>query len=85
MAVQKFRNKIDEIDRQIIRIIAKRISAVKEIYYYKKKNKIKIFDSNREKEVLANVRKQASRLKISKRLSEDIFKRLIKESHRIEK
>ncbi|MGC8573839.1 MAG: chorismate mutase [Caldisphaera sp.] len=46
------RNKIDEIDKQIINLLDERVSICKEIGKIKKIKKIKITDKSREKEIL---------------------------------
>ena len=49
------RNKIDGYDREIIRLIEKRMDAVHKVAEYKIRNGIDIFDGNRENEVLNKV------------------------------
>lgn len=47
------RNKIDEIDKQIISLLDERMSVCREIGKIKKLNKIKITDKKREMEILS--------------------------------
>lgn len=85
MGIKKLRFKIDSIDNKIIKLLAERADVVKEIYSYKRKNKIPLFDGKREKQILDNTQKKAGQLKVSRLLAEDIFKRILKESHKIKK
>lgn len=48
----QYRNEIDEIDEQIMRLFEKRMMLVMEIAEYKKENNIPIFNKNRENEVI---------------------------------
>lgn len=50
--LQNLRNKIDNIDKDIVKLIEKRMKISYEIGQYKKENNIPIFDEKREKEVL---------------------------------
>ncbi len=70
--LKKFRQEIDEIDRELLAIMAKRVNLVREIGKVKKENNINPLDSKRWKEVLE------SRLSIAKslNLSEEFIKNL---------
>ncbi len=50
--LQNLRNEIDNIDKDIVKLIEKRMKISYEIGQYKKENNIPIFDEKREKEVL---------------------------------
>ncbi len=52
MKLLELRNRIDEIDKDILRLLELRFQVVKEIGAYKKLNNLPILDANREKEVL---------------------------------
>jgi monofunctional chorismate mutase len=52
MKLLELRNRIDEIDKDILRLLELRFQVVKEIGAYKKANNLPILDANREKEVL---------------------------------
>ena len=78
------RRNIDKLDRQIIKLIAQRLNVVKKIGETKMRQKVKVFDKNREIEVLARVKKLAKVSEIDPRFIERIFKLIIKASKRIQ-
>jgi chorismate mutase len=84
MELEKLRKEIDEIDTRIIGLLFERIKKVRSVAEYKKKNKILILDKKREKEILSSKKKIAGKIGIREKYVEDIFKRMIKESHNIE-
>jgi chorismate mutase/prephenate dehydratase len=53
--MKKFREKIDTIDENIVKLLNERAKAALEIGKYKKEKKINVVDFHREKEVIANV------------------------------
>ena len=71
------RKKIDKIDKEINKLIEKRLECAKEIGKYKKKNKMRIVDIKREKEVLGNRVKQS---KLDKGFTKKLFSLIIKKS-----
>jgi chorismate mutase/prephenate dehydrogenase len=83
MKIQKLRKDIDDIDQNLVLLLAKRISLIKKVYEFKQKNKIKLFDKKREKQILTEQSRLANKLKINKKLVSDVFKRILKESHNI--
>lgn len=54
-ALTRAREKIDHIDREIIALLEKRMSAVSEVTAYKAQTKKAVLDTSREETVLANV------------------------------
>lgn len=54
----KTRQKIDEIDAQLVKLLEKRMIAVTEVIRIKKENKIDILDNTREEQVLEKVRQR---------------------------
>lgn len=52
MSIEKLRNEIDLVDRQIIELFEKRMKIAGEIAEYKKENSLPVFDEKREKEIL---------------------------------
>lgn len=51
--MDRYRDKIDEIDQKMGELFSLRMDLVKEILTYKKAHELPIFDFDREKEVLA--------------------------------
>jgi chorismate mutase len=75
------RKKIDKIDRTIIENLIKRFDVVKKIGKEKKKLKIGITDTEREKEIFENI------FRISKRYRNEInkiYRTIVKESKKLE-
>jgi monofunctional chorismate mutase len=63
---EELRREIDEIDRELMRLFEKRMQVSEEIAQYKFSRDIAVFDSSREKEVIAKnvslIEKQELRL-----------------------
>lgn len=55
MDLEKIRQEIDVIDRQLVRLLEDRMALVSQVATYKKKNAIPIFDPRREEELLEKV------------------------------
>ena len=53
--LQDFRNKIDEIDDNIVKLLLERFTVVKDIAEYKKQHGLKILQKNREAEILQKI------------------------------
>lgn len=85
MDLLEIRKKLDVLDTKLIKILAERMSYIPQVAEYKKENKIKRFQKDREKEIFENLRNKAVELDLNPELLEDLFKRIIKESHRIER
>lgn len=78
--LEKIREKIDQIDQQIVQNLADRFALVKELAPYKNPNSIE--DKKREKQILSAVKKQAKSLNLNKKLVKIIFKKTIKYSNK---
>jgi chorismate mutase len=85
MSLAKFRKEIEQINSQILRILAKRNKISKKVGKYKKQYGLKITDKKKEKEIFSKIRKQSKKLGLNQKFAEDIFKRIIKESKRLQK
>ncbi len=81
----KNRKIINKIDKEIIKLLVKRIKCAKEIKNYKKRNKLKIIDKEREKEIFKAIEKQAEKYKIDKIFLKHVFKIIIKNSRNVQK
>lgn len=51
--IKDLRNQIDEIDKELTKLFAKRLKVVEQVGEYKKEHNLPILDGNREKEVFA--------------------------------
>lgn len=85
MSLNKFRNQIDKIDNNIIILLKKRLDIVKKVGEYKHKHNLKIVDKTREKELLVAKKVIAKKLNVNEKYIDDLFKRIIKESYKVEK
>ena len=52
MNISEYRYEIDKIDEELVKLFEKRLNVVTKIAKYKEKNNMKIFNSNREDEVI---------------------------------
>ena len=59
MELNEIRNKIDNIDDQIVELFAERMHATADIAEYKRKNSIGILDGGRQREILCRVTEKA--------------------------
>lgn len=73
MSIRELRRNIDDIDSQIINLLAQRLHLVKQVGLYKLSNTCTIRDKAREEEILDRIRKQAVDKKLDSRVVERIF------------
>ncbi|MDP3918390.1 MAG: chorismate mutase [Nanoarchaeota archaeon] len=85
MELKKVRENLDNIDQEIVLLLAKRLSLVKELAQYKAENNISMKDPDREKEILLKTSELGEKHNLRKEYVQDIFKRIIEESHNIQK
>ncbi len=55
MDLKEIRNEIDEIDAELVKLFEKRMSTVKRVAEYKIENNMPIFNSKREREIIASL------------------------------
>ncbi len=75
--IVKIRKKLDLLDNKLLNIIDKRTTLVKKILQNKSSKK-EIVDKKRIKTVLGNIKKKSIRKKIDTKLTEMIWKAMIK-------
>lgn len=85
MTLEQLRTKIDEINEQIINLIAVRAELSKHVAIEKNKINKNIEDKEREQELLNKVKTIAEEKKVDPDLIEDIFKKIIEHSKQIQK
>lgn len=85
MKLLEIRKQLDKADKELIKIIRKRIFLIAKVAEHKKENNIQIFQPKREKNIILKIRKDSKKLGINPDLAENILKILIKESHKIQK
>ncbi len=84
MDLIELRKEIDQIDREFLDILSKRMKLIPKVAEYKKKNNIKRYQPEREKEVIELRKGLAKELNLNSDLVETIFKEIIKDAHKIE-
>ena len=84
--LNKFREEINSVDAQILKLLLKRLEISKQIANYKKNNNMKIFQPQREKELLES-KIGALPIELSKHSInfEQIFQEIMKLSKEIQK
>ena len=83
--LKKFREEINKIDKKIINLLCQRLKVVKKIGGYKRKNGLRIYDKQREKEMLDNLKKKAEKNCLDKNYLMKLFKIIIKNSKKAQK
>lgn len=72
------RNKIDKIDEQIIKLLAKRFKLTERVGIYKTKKHLPLRDERREKKIFSQRKLWAKKLNVEQELVNQIFKLIIK-------
>jgi len=83
--IKKLQKKIDRVDQNLLKILAKRFKITQKIGIYKKKKKFTVLDKRREKGIFRKRKILAKKLNLDSLLVEKIFKLIIKkvkENHR---
>ena len=75
--INKLRNSLDKIDNKLLILIKERTALVKEIVK-KKKYKNQIVDKKRINIILKNIKKKSKQKKIDPKITERIWKNMIK-------
>ncbi|MGL4827213.1 MAG: chorismate mutase [Vibrionaceae bacterium] len=81
MSLTQLRMQIDELDQQLITLLAQRAQKVCEIGHIKKRLGLPIYAAQRERDILDKRRLQAAQCGISPDLIEDLLRRIIEESY----
>ena len=82
--IAKWREKIDELDLELVKLLNQRSDCAIEIGKLKHKLDIEIYDPRREEEVIGRVWKEANG-PLSKEAVKRLFERIIDESRRAER
>ena len=77
MNLQKLRKEIDEIDRQWMALLSRRLKIAHQIAIVKKKDKRPLSDAEREKAMLKEIRRWAQEEGIDPKFAETIFRQII--------
>ncbi|MHC1586393.1 MAG: chorismate mutase [Candidatus Hecatellaceae archaeon] len=81
----KLRSRISEIDREIVKLLAQRISVVPEIAEIKREMGLPLVDKQREVEVLEKVSSWAEEFKVNPAYVRCVYKAIIECTTRLEK
>ena len=79
--LQQCRNDIDEIDQQLVNLLAKRREVTCRVGELKSQVGMPIFAPDRENQLLAKLAKQAQAVGLSVPLVEDVFRRIMRDSY----
>lgn len=87
MAVEldKLRVQIDEVDKQMVELLAQRLSLVEKVGEVKSQYGLPIYAPDREAAMLASRREEAEKQGVPPQLIEDILRRTMRESYASEK
>ena len=85
MKLKDLRMRIDEVDEQIVKLISNRIALVSGISMEKKKLRLSIKDTKREREVLEHVTLLAKSFYVDEALIHNIFFKIIAHARKIQK
>ena len=81
MSLSKLREEIDEIDKQLLSLIGKRLAIVSKVGEIKSQQGLPIYVPEREAQMLAQRKKEAQELDIDPSIIEDILRRLMRSSY----
>ena len=73
MTLPELRNQIDAIDREGILLLKRRLEVARQIASVKKRNRLPIFDAQRERMAKEEIRRLAQENQISILMAEEIF------------
>ncbi len=74
------RNKIDEIDRQMVSLLAKRQKVVNKVVELKKQSNLPVYHPAREEYLISNRRDQSVEMGLNPEFVEEIFRAVIRQS-----
>ena len=82
--LETYRKQIDEIDEQIIKLLASRLEIVKKVWEWKKENSMQPLQPSRWQQVLESRKQLAKKFWISEELIEKIWNLIHEEALRLE-
>lgn len=84
MDIEDWRNRIDEIDRKLVELLNERFRCAIEIGKIKRSSNMRVYDPEREREVIQNVRCE-NHGPVDDEGLRHLFERIIDECRRIER
>ena len=79
--LNELRNQIDELDQQLVDILAKRSALTKRVGEWKSKTGLPIYVPSREAQLISSRREQAQLKGLSPDMIEDVLRRVMRESY----
>ncbi|MBG3115963.1 bifunctional chorismate mutase/prephenate dehydrogenase [Proteus mirabilis] len=79
--LQNLREQIDQVDKTLLSLLAKRMQLVAEVGEVKNRHGLPIYAPDREAAMLASRRNEAEKMGISADLIEDVLRRVMRESY----
>ncbi|ELR65410.1 Chorismate mutase I [Photobacterium marinum] len=79
--LSKLRDQIDEVDQQMVELLARRLALVEEVGHVKSQHGLPIYAPDREAAMLASRRQEAESKGVPPDLIEDILRRTMRESY----
>lgn len=81
MAIEQLREQIDQLDIQLVELLAKRQKVTAQVGEYKKEVGKPIYDPEREADLISKRRSLAQSLEVAPDLIEDLLRRIMRESY----
>jgi len=81
--IPELREEIDQIDREILELVARRLVLVMKVGEVKRSQGLDVYDPNRERDLLERVARAAS-APLTAAMAQRIFQRIIEESRNLE-
>ena len=78
------RQKIDQVDKQLMSLISERFALAQEIGEIKKEKGMKVFDPDREKLIKERLFKIAEEQKLNKEFISELYELIFQESRRLQ-
>lgn len=82
--LQALRDEIDQVDRDLLRLLEKRLQLVSEVGQVKHQHGLPVYVPEREAEMLAARRREAEKIGVPPDLIEDLLRRIMRESYQNE-
>ena len=80
--IDRLRDKIDNVDQQLLELIKIRLDLAEQIGEVKKENQINIIDSSREKALFVALEKKCSELNLDADIISNIWHQILEASYR---
>ena len=80
MSLEEYRERIDEINLEILKLLSERMDVVRKIGDWKEEKGMKIEDEDREIEMYEDLREKGKKLGLDRDFVKGLFERIVKES-----